>query len=185
MSIATRTGDDGTTGLLFGDRVSKSSATISAIGDIDEASAAMGVAKASLKKRWTSEPFGSQRATHLDDAIAALSNIQQVLWHVMGELNCRSREELDEYSSKFTPVTDANLKHLDDEIERLESILPKQTGWLLYGDGSTTSSYLYLASKIVRRAERSMCTLPILRTVTVKYTNRLSDLLHLMARIAT
>ena len=182
MSIATRTGDDGTTGLLYGQRINKTHKLIAAVGDLDEASAAIGLAKV-----W-SDQTGRREI---------LNTIQRHLIDIMGEINCICTGELAAYTDT-NGITESDLAVLDAEILRLEASTPPQKGWILYGDGSSAAAAFDMASKVTRRAERSYLRLingsvdwkfPQLerahhwhRPIIGKYINRLSDLLHLMAR---
>ena len=179
MSIATRTGDDGTTGLLYGHRVLKTHPIVDAVGDLDEASAAIGVAKQALRQE-SATVFGYAIDSCREPV---LDGIQRSLWDVMGEINCTSSGELYDYSEAHG-ITDAILAHLDEEIKRLEASTPPQKGWVLYGSGSAAAAALDMASKVMRRAERSYLRTHQIwhRPLIGKYINRLSDLLYLMAR---
>lgn len=172
MSIATKTGDKGDTGLLFGVRVSKADARIEAVGSVDELCAAIGLLKPLL---------------HPDDPtlgaiIYILSNIQQKLTLLMGELSTE-QEHIEEYVTKYGSITEEHLKNLETDLVTLEQTLPKQKDWVLYGT-TVLGAQADWASKICRRAERSMCRLEYHkeRALIFKYINRLSDYLHLLAR---
>src|SRR5581483_9411087 len=93
-SIATRTGDDGTTGLLYGRRVPKDHPQIEAVGAFDELNAALGLAKATCKK---------------DARRAALEKIQRNLIALMGELACAERDAKKYLASKFPKLEAADL----------------------------------------------------------------------------
>jgi ATP:cob(I)alamin adenosyltransferase len=174
MSIATKTGDKGTTGTLFGARIIKSDKTIHAVGDIDELNAALGMVKAQIKVKadsWDSE------------LISTIEEFQRTLTYYMGELSAGA-EHLASYSEKYTSVTLKDVEKLNAMVLKLEKILPKQKDWVLYG-GSLIGSQFDFASKVCRRAERSVVSLledmPI-RPELLQYINRMSDLLYLMAR---
>jgi len=176
MSIATKTGDSGTTGLLFGARVSKTDFRIAAVGDIDELSAAIGLAKVLIKK------FVMGRY-HTD----YLQTIQRSLTFFMGEV-VTEPDKRESYAKKYDSVTEENLARLDKEIENLEKDpCTKQTDWIMYGN-SEIGARLDLSSKVCRRAERSFAAAKesesseAYRPLLSKYINRLSDYLHLLAR---
>jgi len=176
MSIATKTGDTGTTGLLYGSRVSKTDKRIAAVGDIDELNAVIGLTKASLRKIVMSAHY-----TRL------LESIQRTLTYFMGEIVAESDKRKD-YANKFSCVTKENLQSLDIEITSLEKDPnTKQTDWVMYG-ATETGALFDLASKVCRRAERSfLATIEesdeaAYRPTLFQYINRLSDLLYLLAR---
>lgn len=180
MSIATKTGDDGTTGRLYGTRVSKTSEHIAAVGDIDELNAALGLIRANM----TSYVYYP----------AKLQSIQRTLTTLMGEV-VAEKDKRHTYCERFPAVTDIDLSLLDDEIALLENNpSTKQKDWVLYGN-SVIGAFCDFASKVCRRAERSLLKakecedLEIavseekqLRPILFQYLNRLSDFLHLLAR---
>ena len=172
MSIATKTGDSGNTGVLFGVRVSKADLRISAVGDVDELCAAIGLIKPLLH---SSDPT-------LGPLVYILSNIQQKLTLLMGELSTEP-EHLDTYVTKYGSINDEHLVNLETDLYALEAIVPKQKDWVLYG-ATVLGAQADFASKVCRRAERAMCRLDYHkeRTLVYKYINRLSDYLHLLAR---
>jgi cob(I)alamin adenosyltransferase len=171
-SIATRTGDDGTTALLYGQRVPKDHPQIEAVGTLDELNAALGFAKAS---------GGS------DDLRSHLSRIQQELVALMGEVSCAEPDTARFAASKFARIDDAALARLDAEVAAVEARQPKFDGWATPG-ANLPASALDLARTAARRAERRMIGLAShgrnLRPLLIQYINRLSDLLWLMAREA-
>jgi ATP:cob(I)alamin adenosyltransferase len=171
MSIATKTGDKGTTGTLFGERIRKSDKVIHAVGDIDELNAALGIVKAQLKARTDTWEYKD-----------ILEGFQRTLTYYMGELS--AGEETKSYAEKYTSVSLDDVDKLNNMVLDLEKILPRQKDWVLYGE-SLIGSYFDFASKVCRRAERSVVVLmddvPI-RPELLQYINRLSDLLYLLAR---
>lgn len=172
MSIATKTGDKGSTSLLFGDRVSKADLRIDAVGGVDEVCAAIGLIK----------PLLHPSDSTLAPIIYILSNIQQKLTLLMGELATEA-EHLDDYVNKYGSINDEHLSNLEADLASLEKSLPKQKDWVLYG-ATVLGAQADFASKVCRRAERAMCRLDYhkKRTLVFKYINRLSDYLHLLAR---
>ena len=170
MSITTKTGDTGETGLLFSKRASKSDPRVAACGDVDELSAAIGLAKAHLKD----SPLHSR-----------LETIQNSLIALMGEIATLPEDETKYRSSAFDKLTPAESQQLESWINELESSGLNFKGWALPG-GSVASAHLDFARTVCRRAERTV--VGFLKTENnapsnaVIYLNRLSDLLWLMAR---
>ena len=171
-SIATRTGDDGTTSLLYGQRVSKDHPQIETVGTLDELNAALGFAKAT-------RPAG-QGATDFE-------RIQHELVAFMGEVACAEVNAARYDESKFAKIDDATLARLDAAVAAIEARQPKFDGWATPG-ANLHAAALDLARTAARRAERRLITLPkegrSVRPVLVQYLNRLSDLLWLMGREA-
>lgn len=165
MKIYTRRGDDGTTGLLYGGRVRKDSATIDLNGAVDEAQAALGVARAE-----------AERGSELDELLIAL---ERDLWVLMAEVATApdNRHKLSPGVSLVTAEMVAALEaRIDDIDERCEMpaefVVPGQT---------RVAALLDTARTVVRRAER--LSLPVVEGSLVgPYLNRLSDLCWTMAR---
>jgi cob(I)alamin adenosyltransferase len=170
MSIATKTGDDGTTALMYDRRVPKTHPRIEACGAVDELNAALGVAHASAQ---------------YDFVRNNLRLIQKDLIVLMGELVVQP-EDLARYVkdgySLVTPAMTATLDVLVGEIEE-QNVIPK--GWATPG-AIPSSAALDLARTISRRAERRVCVLKdsgeMKNAEILVYLNRLSDLLWLFAR---
>jgi cob(I)alamin adenosyltransferase len=171
-SIATRTGDDGTTALLYGQRVPKDHPQIAAVGALDELNAALGFAKAT-------RPAGSS-----SDEI---SRLQQELVAFMGEVACAEVNAARYDESNFAKINAEALARLDTAVAAIEARSPKFDGWATPG-ANLHAAALDLARTAARRAERQLITLPhhgrSVRPVLVQYLNRLSDLLWLMGREA-
>jgi cob(I)alamin adenosyltransferase len=171
-SIATRTGDDGTTSLLYGQRVAKDHPQIEAVGTLDELNAALGLAKAT-------RPAGR--------GAADFARIQQELVALMGEVACAEANAARYDESKFAKIDDAALARLDAGVAAIEARSPKFEGWATPGTNLHAAA-LDLARTAARRAERRLIALPregrSVRPVLVQYLNRLSDLLWLMGREA-
>lgn len=171
-SIATRTGDDGTTSLLYGQRVPKDHPQIAAVGALDELNAALGFAKAT-------RPAGADSAE--------LARLQQELVALMGEVACAEVNAARYDESKFAKIDDAALARLDAAVAAIEARSPKFDGWATPG-ANLHAAALDLARTAARRAERQLITLPKLgrsvRPVLLQFLNRLSDLLWLMGREA-
>jgi cob(I)alamin adenosyltransferase len=171
-SIATRTGDEGTTGLLYGQRVPKDHPQIEAVGAYDELNAAIGFAKATC-------PDAGLRA--------GLEHIQKDLVNLMGELACAESDATRYAASKFPRLTDADLDRIDAAVAAVEAQNVKFDGWATPG-ANLHAAALDLARTTARRAERRLIGLPAqgrtVRPLLIRYINRVSDLLWLLARKA-
>ena len=170
MSISTKTGDSGTTALMFGRRVPKSHPRVEACGAVDELNAALGLA----------------RATATDEfVIRNLPVIQKDLIVLMGELGVLP-EDLPRYVKDGYPLlTLAMTARLDALVKKIEAQKIPAKGWAT--PGATQSSAALDASRTVcRRAERRVCALKetggVQNAEILVYLNRLSDLLWLLAR---
>ncbi|HZZ18712.1 MAG TPA: cob(I)yrinic acid a,c-diamide adenosyltransferase [Opitutaceae bacterium] len=172
MSIATRTGDQGTTGLLHGQRVPKDHPQIEAVGAFDELNVEVGAARLA----------SSDTATH-----EALLRVQGTLVALMGELACAEADVEKYVESKFAKLTEADLGRLDALVASLEARGLKFDGWATPG-GNPRALAFDRARVTARRAERSLAALPHagrnVRPLIQQWTNRLSDVLWLLAREA-
>jgi cob(I)alamin adenosyltransferase len=168
VKIYTRTGDDGTTGLLGGARVPKDAPRVAAYGDVDEANAAIGVAAA----------LG-------DGALAKLlTGIQRDLFAIGARL-ADPKHTVAARRAKAA-VTPARVLRLEQAIDARERVLPPLRAFVLPG-GTPLAAQLHAARTVVRRAERSTVALARESDVEpriVVYLNRLSDLLFVLARHA-
>ena len=171
-SIATRTGDDGTTGLLYGQRVPKDHPQIEAVGAFDELNAAIGFAKAVA----TDLALRSQ-----------LEAIQRDLINLMGEVACAQADAERYAASKFTKVSEADLSRIDAAVAALEARNLRFEGWATPGANVPAAAF-ELARTTARRAERQLVALThhgrIVRPVVGQFVNRVADLLWLLAREA-
>ncbi len=163
--IYTRTGDKGETGLADGSRVSKDDPRVRAYGAVDEANAAIGLAR-----------------NHVDEkTLAALSRIQNDLFDLGADLSTPSKKNEPE----TLRITGDQVLWLEKEIDRLNKDLEPLKSFILPG-GSEASASLHLARTIVRRAERHAISLARKGTINpeaLKYLNRLSDYLFVLGRI--
>jgi cob(I)alamin adenosyltransferase len=166
MKIYTRKGDDGTTGLLYGGRVAKDSLTIEANGTVDEAQAALGVARAEVAG-------GSE----LDGLLVGLERDLYVLMAELATLPA-NRAKLSAGVTLVTPEMVAGLEQL---IDRLTERFPPVTEFVIPGHDRVAAS-LEVARTLVRRAERRALVAAAHGSQVVPYLNRLSDLLWTMAR---
>lgn len=165
VKIYTRTGDDGTTGLLGRGRVSKSDPRVEAYGSVDELNAALGVARSLDTAPWLTPD---------------LAIIQSRLFSLGAELAATSPEPL----ARVDRIGDADVEALERMIDRLDAELPPLTNFILPA-GSGLAAQLHLARTVCRRAERRVVTLGAAASVEprlVRYLNRLADLLFVMAR---
>ena len=171
-SISTRTGDDGTTSLLYGQRVPKDHPQIEAVGSLDEFNAALGLARATC-------PAANRQAE--------LERIQLDLVALMGEIACAEPDTGRYAASKFTRIGEAELARLDAAVAAIEARKIKSAGWATPGANQHAAA-LDLARTGARRAERRLVVLPhqgkTVRPLLLQYLNRVSDLLWLMAREA-
>lgn len=158
--IYTRTGDDGTTGLGDGTRVGKDSARVNAYGTVDEANSSIGVVLA------TQVP---------DDIRQLLTTVQHQLFDLGGELCIPGHAAI---SAEDVDALERQLDHYNEALPALKDfILPA---------GGEAAARCHLARTIVRRAERETVTLArhdAVRPEAIRYLNRLSDLLFVLARV--
>lgn len=166
MKIYTRKGDDGTTGLLYGGRVGKDSAIPAACGDVDEAQAALGLARAT-----------TQSGTEVD---RLLVRIERDLWVLMAELSTLP-EHRDRLVAGRSLVTEEMVGGLEPLIDDLTGRFQPPTEFVLPGQ-TPTAAALDVARAVVRRAERSSVAVAVEGSHVIPYLNRLSDLLWTMAR---
>ena len=170
MSIATKTGDNGTTALMYGRRVPKNHPRVEAYGTVDELNAALGLA----------------RATAGADFIGTnLLAIQNELVILMGELAV-ANEDLERYvKGGFLLVTPAMTAKLDALVKEIEAQNISFKGWATPG-ATQNSAALDVARTVCRRAERRVCDLQTAGEMKndeiIIFLNRLSDLLWLFAR---
>jgi cob(I)alamin adenosyltransferase len=171
MKIYTRKGDDGTTGLLYGGRVPKNGPGPTAYGTVDEAQAAIGLARAEVD----ADPAGSP-----GELGQILLGIERDLWVLMAELATGpdNRDKLSPGQSLVTPEMVSALESLIDEVSAsfeppTEFVVPGQT---------RTAALLDVARTVVRRAERDCIPAAQPDSQCLPYLNRLSDLLWTLAR---
>jgi cob(I)alamin adenosyltransferase len=166
MRIYTRKGDDGTTGLLYGGRVRKDDPAPSAYGEVDEAQAVLGLARAEC-----------ERGSELDEL---LISIERDLWVLMAELatDPANREKLVAGASL---VTEEMVTALERTIDDLSARFEPPSEFVLPGQ-NRVAALLDLGRTVVRRAERHALDAVTSDSRAVHYLNRLSDLLWTMAR---
>ena len=166
MKIYTKTGDTGETGLFGGTRVSKASPRVAAYGDVDELNSVIGLA----------------RVHRIDDERdALLGAVQLDLFDLGAELAARPGRQ-----SAAPQIGEREIARLERAIDSAEEELAPLTTFILPG-GSPGAAHLHLARTVCRRAERGVVGLAAddtLRPEVIRYLNRLSDLLFVLARLA-
>jgi cob(I)alamin adenosyltransferase len=170
MSIVTRTGDDGTTALMYGRRVPKHHPRVEAYGAVDELNAAIGVARAVARH---------------DFVRTALLAVQKDLVTLMGELSVQPKD-LPRYVKNGHPlVTAAMTSRLDALAQELEAQGARGKDWATPG-ATESAAALDMARTVCRRAERRVCALKetggVQNAAIFAFLNRLSDCLWLLAR---
>ena len=165
MKIYTRTGDAGETSLFDGTRVKKHDGRVDAYGDVDETNAWLGLARAPAID------------ADLDEEIVLL---QRDLFALGAQL----ADPADRIADRVTKAAlgDADVARLERLIDRLETELPPLRRFILAG-GTPAGAALHVARTVCRRAERRIVALePAVDPVLLRYVNRLSDLLFVLAR---
>ncbi len=164
MKIYTKTGDDGTTGLQGGKRISKSSNRISAYGSVDEINSILGIVL----------------SHNIDkDLLQLLTKIQNDLFVAGSDL---SKPDLSDESNRITNVM---IEFLEAKIDEFEKELEPLTNFILPG-GNHAASLIHYARTITRRAEIQVVTLSKdekINDYCIKYLNRLSDLFFVLGRL--
>ncbi|MGH6955755.1 MAG: cob(I)yrinic acid a,c-diamide adenosyltransferase [Caulobacteraceae bacterium] len=166
--IYTRSGDGGSTRLASGAPVSKADLRVEAYGQVDEANAAIGLARLS-----------TQADAKLD---ALLARIQNELFDLGADLATPPAK--DEAQRPRLRILDSQVERLEAEIDMLNAAMAPLTSFVLPG-GSSAAAHLHLARTVCRRAERVCVALAGREAVSaaaLKYLNRLSDLLFVAAR---
>jgi len=172
MSIVTKTGDQGTTALMFNHRVSKTHPRVETCGAVDELNAALGMARASSES---------------SSVKSSLEQVQRELVGLMGEL-ATLPADLERYVKGGYAVISADMtRRLEELVKELESQNISFKGWATPG-ANLAAATLDSARTICRRAERRVCELQeqgeVKNTEILVYLNRLSDWLWLLARQA-
>ncbi len=170
MKIYTKGGDAGETSLFGGERVSKSAPRVCAYGEVDELNSVLGVAASELGH---------------DDLLAMLRVIQSSLFDLGGELATPGADEREEKGKGIPRVSERDITELEGWIDALETELTPLRNFVLPG-GAKAAALLHLGRTVCRRAERNVIALSAHERIAprvVKYLNRLSDLLFVMARV--
>ncbi len=174
MKIYTKTGDDGTTSIIGGTKVSKSHLRIEAYGTVDELNSYIGLCKDLLQDE-------TSRTT--------LQEIQDRLFTIGSALAC---DPVKEPKMRLPDLKEADVTLLEKEIDRMNEVVPAMKSFILPG-GHTTVSHLHIARCICRRAERCCVRLELesipatqanieAESLIIQYLNRLSDYLFVLSR---
>ncbi len=167
MKIYTKTGDAGQTGLYGGERVAKQSQRVEAYGTVDEANSSLGLARAHLQDK------------ELD---AVLAQIQNALFDVGADL---ATQTASRYEKNVSRINANDVEFLEQLIDQYQTECPEFKNFIHPG-GTLAAASLHLARTIVRRAEREVLRLletEAANTEVVRYLNRLSDFLFVLARV--
>lgn len=167
--IYTRTGDDGSTGLVDGSRLPKDSARVSAYGDVDETNSVIGLVRLHL--------------THIGLDMV-LARIQNELFDLGADLATPLPAKGDADSEYALRIIASQVTQLETDLDNLNADMSALTSFILPG-GSAPAAYLHQARTVSRRAERMMVTLASDTAVNpqaLAYINRLSDFLFVAAR---
>jgi cob(I)alamin adenosyltransferase len=165
MRIYTRTGDDGTTGMLGAGRLFKDAARVEACGSVDELNALLGVVLTLDTESWLA---------------AELTTIQARLFHLGAELAATTPDVL----GTLERIKEDDVTALERWIDRLDDDLPPLANFILPG-GSPLGAQLHVARAVCRRAERRVVAVlqrEVIEPRLVRFLNRLGDLLFVMAR---
>lgn len=168
MRIYTRSGDKGTTSLVYGSRVPKNDLRVEAYGTCDEANSMIGLALSHLN-----EVTWDEKAEFLKQ----MYRVQTILFHVGAELSTPIDREV------AWKLREEHITELEEQIDAMSEDLPPLTQFIL-PSGHSASSSLHLARTVVRRAERVAVTVQdeLRSSLPISYLNRLSDYLFVAAR---
>ena len=167
--LYTKKGDDGTTGLLSGKRVSKHHIRIKAYGTVDELNAWVGMIR----------NFKTDKNTD-----KTLVKIQHELMIIAPQLADDTAFEVSKLVKILEPIREEEVKHLEDQIDQINNELPELKNFVIPG-GHMVVSYVHLARCTCRRAERFVTELNEIENlpqIIIAYINRLSDYLFILAR---
>lgn len=166
IKIYTKTGDDGTTGLVGGNRVKKNHPRLDAYGTVDELNSWIGVIRI------------HQPGKEISDLLV---KIQNTLFVIGSKL---ASDEKGKPLTRHLVVSDVAIRLLEDSIDRFDATLPSLSGFILPG-GSPLSGFCHVARTVCRRAERKIVLLSEYEEIedsVIHYINRLSDFLFVLSR---
>jgi len=167
MKIYTKTGDKGTTSLVYGQRVSKNDLRVEAYGTCDEANSMIGLG---LSHLYHTKFEGKEEVE------AIFKKVQTTLFHVGAELATPAGKEVK------WKVSDEDISLLETAIDKWDAQIPPLTNFVLPG-GSQAGASFHVARTIVRRAERKAVAIgEQVNPLVISYLNRLSDFLFVAAR---
>ena len=167
MKIYTKTGDKGTTSLIYGSRVRKNDILVEAYGTCDEANSAIGLAVAHMHGEFFEEKEELEQVFH---------EIQTMLFHVGAEIATPKGKEVK------WKVAEEDVTKLEQWIDRFDGELSALKNFILPG-GHPAGAALHVARTIVRRAERTAIFIDEMSPNVLAYLNRLSDFLFVAARL--
>ncbi|HHY72023.1 MAG TPA: cob(I)yrinic acid a,c-diamide adenosyltransferase [Bacillus bacterium] len=167
MKIYTKTGDKGTTSLVYGERVSKTDPRVEAYGTCDEANSLVGLALSYVKK----EEFAAKK-----EIIAVFHRVQTCLFHVGAEISTPAGKEVK------WKITLEDITELEKVMDQWSEKIPPLQSFILPG-GHQAGASLHVARTVVRRAERNAVAIgESVNPLVLSYLNRLSDFLFVAAR---
>ncbi len=173
--IYTRTGDDGTTGLVDGSRTRKSDPRMHAIGEVDEANSALGIAIAALVESKADEQM-----------VAALQRIQNDLFDLGADIATPAGDDDDFAPGDMTlRMVQGQVDWLEAAIDNANESLEPLTSFILPG-GSMAAAQMHLGRAITRRAERALTAAAEsvrINPLALTYLNRLSDYIFVLCRV--
>jgi cob(I)alamin adenosyltransferase len=168
MRIYTRKGDNGTTGLRDGKRVSKSSKEIEVLGSVDELVANLGLCKALCLE-------GSIDEARRDFLVKTIEDLQKLLMKVMAVVASSGRDT--------GVIKEEDLRHIEGVIDKVLEVLPPLNQFVVPGANQLEAS-MHVARTVCRRAERRAVSLKGVDPLVLALLNRTSDLLFVLARLA-
>lgn len=175
MKVYTKTGDNGTTALFGGTRVPKDHMRIDSYGTVDELNSQIGLVR------------DQQMNQHYKDILIEVQDRLFTIGAILATPPDKEVMKNGELRLKKLGIEESDIELLENEIDQMESELPQMTHFVLPG-GHTTVSYCHIARCICRRAERLAVHLshnePVAE-IAIKYLNRLSDYLFVLARKLT
>jgi len=169
MKIYTKTGDNGTTSLYGGERVSKHDIRVEAYGTVDELNSNLGMLRDIINDK---------------EIESSIIEIQKVLFKIGGLLATNPTKKLNSAKTKRLEIIDSDIKFLESQIDLMSLSLNKMTHFIIPG-GNEIVSYCHICRSISRRAERRVTQLNDLQLVKkniIPYMNRLSDYLFTVSR---
>lgn len=166
MKIYTKSGDNGTTSLVYGERINKNDVRVEAYGTCDEANSLIGLALSYITYEQSSE---------LEEVRKVFQRIQTILFHVGAELATPIGKEVK------WQLTENDVKYLEEMIDQWDAIIPPLKNFILPG-GHPSGAAFHTARTVIRRAERCVVTVGNTNPLVLSYLNRLSDLLFVGAR---
>ncbi|MDA1188916.1 MAG: cob(I)yrinic acid a,c-diamide adenosyltransferase [Chloroflexi bacterium] len=169
MRVYTKTGDTGTTRLLFGGRVSKTDPRCEAYGTVDEAISALGLARPLCNDTWVKE---------------TILRVQHELFTVGSEL-ATDAKQYKHFTDNFRAISSQHVEQLEKDIDQIDEEIELPPSFIVPG-ASAGSGTLDMARTILRRAERRIVDINdkglVANPEVLRYVNRLSDLLFMLAR---